>query len=205
MAQHVQELIEKIKTEGIAQSEQRAKEIEQKARQSAEAIVAEARARADQILRDAEAETKRMRESTQVTLQQAARDMLLKVRREIEAALTAIMESDVHKALTPEELAALITKVAEGYLKENAGVKDITVTLSPHDLKKLAEGFQAKLKARLKHPLVCRSADDVSGGFTISFDQSKSCFDFTDKSLVECLAGTVNQEIAALLKEATQQ
>ena len=70
------------------------------------------------------------------------------------------------------------------------------------DLKKLKEGFLAKLKDQVKHPIQFQLAQDFGYGFTISFDNGRSCFDFTDKSLAEFLSQYLNQELSLLLKES---
>jgi hypothetical protein len=47
-----------------------------------------------------------------------------------------------------------------------------------------------------------RSADNIRAGFTISFDQGKSCFDFTDESLAEFLGQYLNEHVTKILKES---
>jgi len=96
----------------------------------------------------------------------------------------------------------LIQKIAVAYLNNNMQGGDIRVALSGGDLKTLENGFLAKLKSAVKQPLVLRSADNIRGGFTISFDQGKSCFDFTDESLAEFLSQYLNEHVAQILKEA---
>jgi len=202
MSQQVQDLIDKIQSEGIHEAEQKAKEIERQAREKGEKIVADAKQEADQSIRSAERESEKIKASTSMVLQQAARDTLLNLRKEIEATLMKIVSSEIHETLTSTALEALITETVKGYIQKGSSVDDITVTLSKKDLKKLKEGFITKLKDEIKKPISCRGTDDVGAGFTISFDQGKSCFDFTDTSLVECLSGYLNSEVADLLQKS---
>ncbi len=201
MTQQVQELIDKIKTEGIQESEKKVREIESEAQKKKDAIIDEAKKHAGQLIADAEDESRKTREATRTALIQASRDMLLNLRKEIENILTKIISDDVHKALTPDTLTELIHEIVKGYLSQNSGAGDIKVTLSSKDLKKLKEGFTGKLKHKVKQPITFKSGDDIGAGFTISFDNGKSCFDFTDESLVEYLGGYLNAETASLLKE----
>lgn len=201
MESQVQGLIDKIKTEGIQEAEQKAGEIEQQAQSRGQDIINKAKQRADELIVGARQESKKIREATQTVLLQASRDMLLNLRKEIETILERIVAGDIHKALTPEELSGIIEETVKGYLAQNSDVSDITVTLASRDLKKLKEGFIAKLKTKIKQPITFQSADDMGAGFTISFDNGKSCFDFTDKSLVEYLGGYLNAEVSSLLKK----
>lgn len=202
MTQQIQELINKIKAEGVVQAEKKAKEIEAQAKMQAEKIVNDAKTQAEQLIVKAKQEQKKLEESTRTSLKQAARDMLLSLRKEIEVILTKIIKNETKQALTPDNLAGLINEVAKGFLKTENDVKDITVTVSQTDLKKLKEGFMAKLKEGIRQPIDLQSADDIEGGFTISFDSGKSSFDFTDESLVEYISSYLNAEVSSILKES---
>ena len=202
MTQQIQELINKIKQEGIEQAQTKAKEVEAEARKKAEDIINEAKQRAEQLIANANTEAKRLNDTTQITLKQTARDMLLSVRKEIQILFNKIIAQEVHKAITPEELAQLISLTVKGSLQNKNNGADITVHLSEHDLKKLREGLLVKIKEEVKHPIKFHSSEGLGTGFTISFDSGKSCFDFSDKSLVEYLSQYLNQELSQLLKEA---
>lgn len=204
MSQQVQELIDKIKSEGIQEAEQKAGDIESVARKKAEEIVEEAQKRAAHLIAEAKAENQKIEEATHQTLSQASRDMLLKLRKEIERILQKIIFSEVNQALTPEHLAEFIKETITIYLGQDADVKDITVTLKERDLKEFKKGFLTKLKDKIKQPITFRSADNISSGFTISFDEGKSSFDFTDASLVGYLSDHVNEEVSKLLKESSK-
>jgi len=100
-------------------------------------------------------------------------------------------------------LSKLIQGIVKAYLDQGAQVKDITVALKESDLKGLKDGFLSKLKEKIKQPITFRSVENISSGFTISFNQGKSCFDFTDASLVEYLSDYLNEEVSKLLKESS--
>ena len=202
MSQQVQELINKIKAEGVQQAEARAGEIEQQARKQAEKIVNDAKLQAEQLISKAKYEQKKFEESTRAALKQAARDTLLDLKKEIEAILARIISSEVKGALSADKLADLINEIAKGFLKQESDAKDITVTVSQASLKKLKDGFVDKLKEGIKQPIHLQAADDIEGGFTISFDGGRSSFDFTDTSLVEYLSDYLNAEVSSLLKES---
>ena len=204
MSQQVQELIDKIKNEGIEQGKHQAEQIELEARQKADEILSQAKKQAAEITVKAQAECRSKREVAHIAISQASRDMLLQLRKEIETLLNKVISIEVHKALSPESLSELIQEIIKAYLhkKETKDHQEVILTLNPHDLKKLKDGFLAKLKEKIKEPLTLRSSDDITAGFTISFDKGKSFFDFSDSALVEYLSGYLNQEVASLLKES---
>ena len=199
MSQHVQELIDKIKTEGLQAADQKAKEVEDSAKALVQRIIADAEVKAKHIVADAEAKAQATRESTEMALKQAARDTLLALRKEIEGVLQKVIAKELKGALSPEQLAGIVSEIVKGSVKANLAESNIEVTVSAADLKTLEDGFAAKLQKEIKQPVTFKSADGISTGFTISFDEGKSCFDFTDASLVEYLGTYLNTQVAALL------
>ncbi|MDP2653626.1 MAG: V-type ATP synthase subunit E family protein [Candidatus Omnitrophota bacterium] len=202
MSTQIQELIDKIKTEGIQEAQGKARDIESEARRRADEIVAQAQKKAGDIVAKAQSETQRLQEASRAALQQASRDALLSLRREIQSILNKIILNDLHQALAPEHLTEIIAVTIKNYLQQNAGAGDLTVILSEKDLQQLKDGFLARLKEQVKQPIHLLSAQDVGAGFLISFDGGKSSFDFTDKSLAEFLSRALNQELAALVKDS---
>ncbi len=202
MSQQVQELINKIKTEGLQAAQEQAKEIEAEAQKKAREIMANAEKRAQQMTAEAETTIKKREESARTALQQSGRDMLLSLRKEIEKTLRGIVTAKVGEALTAETLSHMIREVSRKAMEQDLAGKGLEVVVNPQDFKSLGNGFLAELQKQLKKPLDLKSADDIGKGFTISFDQGKSRFDFTDASLADYLSAYLNEQVAALLKES---
>lgn len=203
MPQEVQELINKIKAEGVEEARKKAEDIEAKAQKRAQTILAEAEQKAADILREAESETAKMKNMAQNAIRQSARDTLLSLRREIQGILRSIVLAQVKEALTPEALAAILGHIAEKSLHHKAQETHILVPAS--DLEKIKKNFTGKLQAKLKEGIEIRPSLDAGKGFAISFDGGKSEFDFSDESLAEYLCGYLNEEIAALMKHNTSE
>lgn len=202
MSQQVQELISKIKTEGLQAADQKAREIEAEATKKAAEIMENTQRRSRQMMAEAEAVIKKREESARMALQQAGRDMLLSLRKEIEKTLRGIVTAKVGEAMTPERLSHIIREVSQKAVDQNTVDKGIEVVLNAQDFKGLGNGFLAELQKQLKKPLELKSSDDMGKGFMISFDKGKSCFDFSDASLADYLSASLNEQVAALLKEA---
>lgn len=204
MSQQVQELIDKIKTEGLKAADQKAQEIEGQAQKNAQKIIEEAKQEAQQMIARAKQEAQKIQTSAQTSLQQASRDMLISLRKEIGRVLQRIVAARVGDVLTTQNLASMITEVAKKAVEGDQVAGGLDVAVSAHDLKELREGFLAQLQKEIKKPILLKASDDIGKGFVISFDQGKSNFDFTDAGLADYLGSYLNEQVAALLKETVQ-
>jgi len=200
MSQQVQELINKIKTEGIDEAQKKAKAIEIQAQENAREILAKAQKDSQRLISEAEAEIKKKKESAENAVKQAARDTLLNLRQQIERLLNKIVLDGIGQALTVGELSELIHRLIEKSFEAKSTDTDIRVILSPADLEKLKKGFLTKLSDRFKEGVDFKPAEDMGHGFAISFDGGKSSFDFSDAALAEYLSTYLNPEIANLIK-----
>ena len=196
MAEELKNLIEKIQEEGVQAAEARAKSIEAEARSRADEIVARAEAQARDIVGRAKEEVAKMEASSEATLKQAGRDLILSLKKEIAAILDKIITAEVHKALTPEEIGTLLTAL----VKQQGSSADVVISLNKEDAEKLEKGSLATLKGELKRGITLKPSEDIRAGFIISFDAGKSHFDFTDKALAEYLGLHLRPKIAQLLK-----
>jgi len=203
MAEEIRDLIEKINQEGIRAAEEKAHEIEAAAKQRADTILAHARLEAEEIIVAAKDRVFREEEKEKTLLVQAGRDLLLSLRKEINAMLGRIVVSDIRQALTPDVLSRLLSEVVKNYSAGESG--DITVFLNKKDLETLEKDFLHKLKEETKKKIILRPAEEISGGFTISFDDGKSCYDFTDKALAEFIGTYLKPKLNRILKEAIKE
>lgn len=200
MSQQVQELIDKIKNEGLAAADQKAREIEEHAQRSAQGILSEANKRAQELLLDAEEEIRKKQEASRTALQQASRDTLLSLKKEVQKLLYKVVATQVADALTPQKLSDIIAEIAHKAVDGKSAGAGIEVVLSPKDLQELRDGLFAQLQKQFKYPVNFQASEDIGKGFTVSFDQGKSSFDFSQEALAEYLGVYLNEELAALLK-----
>ena len=200
MAEEIRDLIEKINQEGIKAAEEKAQNIEAAAKQRADDILAQARLEAGEMIAVAKDRIHREDEKGKTLLAQGGRDLLLSLRKEINAILGRIVVSDIHQVLTPEALFKLLSEVVKNYKAGESS--DITVFLNKEDLEPLEKIFLNKLREETKKKIILRPAEEISGGFTISFDSGKSCYDFTDKALAEYIGTYLKPKLNKILQEA---
>ncbi len=203
MAEEIRDLIEKINQEGIRAAEEKAHNIEAAAQQRADDILAHATRESEEMIAAAKDRIRRDDEKGKILLNQAGRDLLLSLRKEINAMLGRIVVSEIQKALTPEALFKLLSEVVRNY---SAGeISDITVLLNSEDLEILEKNFLYKLKEETKKKIILSPSEEISGGFTISFDSGKSCYDFTDKALAEYIGTYLKPKLNQILQEALKE
>jgi V/A-type H+-transporting ATPase subunit E len=199
MADQIKELIEKINQEGVQAAQEKAGQIEAEAQAKADLILQKANSQARKIVEEAQEKISLMQRSSQASLSQAGRDVILALKRRISQILGKLIAADVSSALNPEELSRIIATLIKEYSgRENKGA---VIYLSPEDKNKLEGHFLEKLKSELKKGVELRSQEDIRAGFIISFDSGKSNFDFSDKALSEYIGSSLRSRVAEILKD----
>jgi V/A-type H+-transporting ATPase subunit E len=203
MAEEIRDLIEKINQEGIRAAEEKAQNIEAAAKQRADDLLTQAKLEAEEMIAAAKDRIFREDEKGKTLLAQAGRDLLLSLRKEINAMLGRIVVSDIQQALTPEALFRLLSEVVRNFSAGESS--EITVLLNKEDVETLEKKFLHKLREETKKKIILRPAEEISGGFTISFDDGKSCYDFTDKALAEYISTYLKPKLNQILKETIEE
>jgi len=198
MAEEIKDLIAKIQQEGVIAAEKQAAQIKAEADSRAQKIIAEARIQAEKIIEQANSEVKKLDASTNASLKQAGRDLLISLRKEINAMLDRLIKLNIRQALTTEELSRIIKDLIKNAPLSLAS--QIVVTLTQQDKDKLEKGFLKQLAEETKKQIILKSADEIESGFIISFDAGKSTFDFSTQALTEYISGSLRPELNKILK-----
>jgi len=144
MADQIKELLDKIQQEGIQAAQAKAEAIEKEAREKAAMILQKANAQAAKIIEDAKEAAERMQVSGRAALQQAGRDMLLSLKKEIFAMLERLIACQVSSVLSPEALLSIIASMIESFVAQ--GGRKAIVYLKEKDRQALESHFMAALK-----------------------------------------------------------
>ena len=191
----LENLIEKIKKQGVESGKKASDEIIQKATEEAEAIVKKAKKEADQYQKEAEKETRQFRENAELAIKQAARDSELLLKERITDLFDSILKQEVAKALTADVMKDLIIKIAGKWSSKT----DMEIVLSNQDKKKLKDTVLRGLKKRSKDSLTIQASPDLSHGFRIGIKDDNIYYDFSDESIAAMLKLFLNAELKELL------
>lgn len=200
----LQELIDKIKKDGVAASEKEAAKIIADAEKKAAAIVADAEEKAASIIKDAKKETARMEKSSEEAVMQASRNLLLSFKDSIVGTLDGIIQAETGKAVTADVLKKLVPETVKAWCKES-DASELSVLLAEKDLKTLESAFKTSLKAEIKKGLEIKPDKTISAGFRVGVKNGAAFYDYSAESVAELFSLYLNPKVAGLLKEAAKE
>lgn len=197
----VQELLERIRNEGIESAKQRADEILQKAQADAAEIIASAQKKAE----DAEAESARRIESlesaSKESLLQASRDAMIALKQSVQKFLEACLNTDANAAFDEKLAEQMIPEILRLLSQNQSG--DMEVLLSEGLSKKLDGALAARLSKEIAKGVTFRPYPAVDAGFRVAWAGSSAQFDFSAESIAQILSARVNSILGEYLKEAS--
>lgn len=201
MEVQLQQLIEQIKQEGVAEAEAQAKDIVDAAKLDAEKIIADANAKAEKIVASAKAETERMTKSSEDAIRQAGRNLLISFRESVARELENIVGENVSAVYSSDALSGLIISIVENWAN-NPDAEDIAVILNTGDLEKLEKVLLAALNEKMIKGVTLKANDNFDGGFRIAVNNGSAYYDYSADAVVDMLSNYLSPRVYELLKEA---
>ena len=199
----LQELIDKIKKDGVATAESEAEKIIDAAEKKAEEIIAKANDDAEEIKKSAKKETERMEKSSEEAIIQAGRNMLLSFKDSLISELNGIVLKETEKAMSKDLLAKIIPETVKSWIKNNQA-SDLSVLLNEKDLKSLESAFESDLKAEISKGVEIKPDKTLSVGFKIGINNGAAYYDYSAESLAELFSAYLNPKVADLMKQAAK-
>ena len=197
----LQELIDKIKRDGVSSAENEAKDIVSKAEQQAASILKEAEEKADSIIKNARAETERMEKASEDAITQAGRNLIISFRDGINRELSALISAETEKAFDKDLLKKLVPETVKAWAA-NTDAKDVSVLLPAKDLKALETGFKTALKAQISKGLEIKADASLSSGFRIGAKDGSAFYDFSADEVAGLFSAYLNPKTTELMKKA---
>ena len=203
MEVQLQELIDKIKTEGIKTAEEESARVLHDAEKKANEIIARAHDEASAIVAKANAEVKRFEQTAKDAVAQAGRNTILSLRERITELFDALIAEQAKEAFTPKVLEEAIVSLIKSWGKEQ--VTNLQVLLPASDLKRLESQLKSRLAGELKKGVELKPFPEIKAGFRIAMEDGSAYYNFTDQGIAEILAEYLNPKIAEIVQEATQK
>lgn len=197
----LQELIEKIKKDGVSSAESVARKIIADAEKKAASIVSDAEVKADSIIKTAKAETERMEKASEDAIAQAGRNLIISFRDGINKELSAIVNSETEKAMDKDLLKKLIPETVKAW-SANPDADNISVLLPAKDLKVLEASLKTALKAKISKGLVIKSDASLSAGFRIGSKNGSAFYDFSAEEVAALFSAYLNPKTTEIMKKA---
>ncbi|MBM4143545.1 MAG: hypothetical protein FJ225_08160 [Lentisphaerae bacterium] len=202
MAEELQSLLERIRTEGVAKAEADAARIVAEAEKKAAGIVAaaekQAAAHRAAAERDADAQAQRGRKA----LEQAARDVVLSVGESVNALLEAIVRRKVGEALNGDTLRHLLVKAVEAYACAGKEGGRLEVLLADEQRGEIADAFLGELSKELREGVRVTGDGSVVSGFRVSLAGGRIEHDFSADSIARALGALLRPALAEIVQSA---
>lgn len=186
----VQQLIDRLKTEGVQEGKQQADALLASARKEAAAILDAARADADKIVRDAGLEAERTEVNGKRALTLAARDTSLQLKEQLEREFRGWIGGLVEKQLdAPEFLPMVIREMAGQCSDAVVANKDATQLLSGDgetsaELERFVKGQAASM---FQHGISMQLDPSVQHGFKMRLVGKNVEIDMTEDAVSAAL------------------
>lgn len=199
----LQELIDKIKKDGVAAAEKSASEKIAEAEAKAAKIIADAKEEADRIVKTAKDETGRMEKASEDAIRQASRNLLLSFRDSIGKELSALVRTETEKAYSADLLSKLIPETVKAWTARSEAA-DVSVLLGEGDLSALESSLRSALKSEIEKGLEIKADKSINKGFRIGVEGGAAFIDLTDEAIADLFSAHLNPKVANLMKEASK-
>ena len=198
---HLQELLDKIKKDGVEVAEGEAKAIVDSAKAEAEKIISDAKAKAEKIISDAKAENEKIVRSGEDAITQAGRNLLISFRQSVATELSTVVGEKVKAVYSSDALAETIAKVVENWSK-NPNTDNLSVILNSGDLEKFEATLLSALKSKMLDGVTLKPNDNFDGGFRIAVNNGAAYYDYSAEAVTEMLSNYLSPKVTELLKKA---
>jgi V/A-type H+-transporting ATPase subunit E len=198
----LQELIEKIKKDGIESAQADAAKLKAGAEADAAKIVEDAKKQAANIVAQSEADRVRSEKAGVAAVEQASRNLVLAFKAEIQGLLDKIVKEAVDSSYSVDVVKGVLPDLIKNWAAKNTDSLD--VVLSEDDLKKLDDGFKSRLASQLKGGVDFKVGKSFEGGFHIAEKDGSAFYDFSAEAVAALLSAYLNPRLAELVKDAAK-
>ena len=196
MAEELQSLLQKINDEGVKKAEAERERILAEANTEATRVIESAKAEAEKRLAAAKSECEALQKRAESAVAQAARDILLKLKAELEARLNAAVADATAQALTPELMAGIVRELTAKFVADPDA--ELTLRCAVKDRDALDAALKSALAESLRKAPTVLADHSVAGGVEVGIDGGKLYFDFSLDAIREVVGTYTGQHIAEL-------
>lgn len=193
----LENLIDKIKRDGIDEAQKESQAIIDKANQEADAIIQEAKEKSKKLIEEAKSDIQRLQSNAQKSIQQSARDLVLSLREQLVSLFDRLLKKQISKELSPDFIKELIVKIVDAWAIEKK--QTLEAVISEQDKKKLEDLINSELKKEAKETIEIKVSKTIEKGFRIGIKGQDVYYDFTDESILEALKEFLSPSIAQIL------
>jgi V/A-type H+/Na+-transporting ATPase subunit E len=195
----VQELIDKIKKDGIKAATEEANKVKAEADIEARRIIETAKKEADDLIERAKQDAARSEKAGIAALEQASRNLILAFKDEVQALLNKIINEKVTANYNEDVLKSALPELIKSWADK--GDTNLAVVLPESELSKLQGYFNDRLRDELSKGVELKSNRKLASGFHISNKEGSVYYDFSSEAVAKQLSAYLNPKLAELLKK----
>ncbi len=192
----LQELLTKIKEDGIAKVTAESAEMLEAARKEAEGILTRAKTEARAMQERAAEDIQQREASSRQSLQNAARDLILAFERQLKDILDRIIDAKVADALTGDALKKLIVDAVSQNIKTE---KNISVVLPKGTKTAFVDSLKKALQSSIRVDVPTSSDDQLIGGFQIAYTADDLLIDYSYDHIKNEFIALVNPYLKSII------
>lgn len=204
MEVQLQELVEKIKRDGVNQAEAQAKDIVSEAEQKATSIIKNAQEQADEIIAKSKELASKNEAAAVSAIKQAGRNLVLTFKDSVIAYIDSLIQTETQKAYNENVIKTLIPQVVQAWVAQLHS-NDIDVLLSSSDFDTLKSSILQKFKDDLAKGIEVKADKSIGAGFKIGTKDGAAYYDFTAEAVASMFADYLNPSVAEILQAAVKE
>ena len=197
----VQELIDKIKKDGIETASQEAARIKTDAEAEASRIIEAAKKEADDIIALGKQDAGRLEKAGVAALEQASRNLILAFKDEVQALLDKIIAARVTDGFNNDVLKAALPQLLKSWAEK--GNDNLTIILPESELSKIQAFFNENLAQELQKGVELKSNRKLNAGFHISNKEGSVYYDFSSEAVAGLLSAYLSPKLAEIMKNSS--
>lgn len=199
MQTKVQELTDKLYSEGVEKAQKEADAIIKEAKEKASKIEKEAQKKAEKIEQDANADAEKLRQHVESELKMTVNQSVSALKQNLASLLTLkAIEPGVKELFSNTDfLKVLIEKIVKGWVDK--GQMDISVVLSEKEQTEMEKFFQNQLADELNKGLEIEYSNGIKSGFKVGPADKSYQISFTDEDFTNFLKSYLRPKTNELL------
>lgn len=203
MQNRLQELTNKLYSEGLTKGKEEADQIISKAKEEAKEIIANANRESDSLLQKAKSEAEELRQNIESEVKMAFKQSLVTIKQQIEEVIvTSIVEKPVTKAMEQEKFFGEVIKEAVASFNPEKHTNDTLEVLLPENRKEeLNSMVQGLTQEFLNQGVSFSFSSNNEKGFEIHSKEEGYFISFTDEQFTELIAQYIQPSIHKFLFE----
>ncbi|WP_051957996.1 hypothetical protein [Desulfobacter vibrioformis] len=195
-------LIKRLQAEGIKRAEALAEGIISKAEERASLILKQAEQEAEGMMETAKDEIARTESTFRKNLEQAARDVMIGVKRSIMDTFYALLQQECKVILSETTtFETLFLAIVDGLNKGKEDAGEFEIWVSNEDRDAIFSFLLTAFKDKMKTGIDVKAKPDIGAGFKIGVKDEHIYYDLTDEGIAALISAYITPGLETLLAD----